>query len=45
MSQSIEAKNLTAQLQYRGAGNPPGMHPYSAISNCFPGLEMDFRNV
>ena len=41
----IEAKNLTAQLNYRGAGNSPGTQPTSAISNCFPGLEMDFRNV
>lgn len=41
----IEAKNLTAQLRYRAAGNPPGALPESAISNCFPGLEFDFRNV
>jgi hypothetical protein len=41
----IEAKNLTAQLRYRGVGNPPGTHPSTAISNCFPGLEMDFRNI
>jgi hypothetical protein len=41
----IKAKNLTAQLQYRGRGNPPTTHPTSAISNCIPGLEMDFRNV
>lgn len=45
MTKRIEAKNLTAQLQYRGAGNSPGTHPDSAISNCYPGLEMDFRNV
>ena len=42
---SIEPKNLTAQLHYRGAGNPPGTHPSTAISNSFPGLEADFRNV
>jgi len=42
---TIEAKNLTAQLRYRAAGNPPGTLPDSAISNCFPGLEFDFRNV
>jgi hypothetical protein len=41
----IKANNLTAQLQYRGAGNPPSTHPDSAISNSFPGLETDFRNV
>jgi hypothetical protein len=41
----IEARNLTAQLRYRATGNPPGSLPDSAISNCFPGLEFDFRNV
>jgi hypothetical protein len=45
MSKSIEAKNLSAQLQYRAAGNPPSTLPDTAISNAFPGLEMDFRNV
>lgn len=45
MSRRIEAKNLTAQLQYRAAGNPPSTLPHTAISNAFPGLEMDFRNV
>ena len=42
---SIEPKNLTAQLHYRGEGNPPSSHPSTAVSNCYPGLEMDFRNV
>jgi L-lysine epsilon oxidase-like protein len=41
----IEAKNLSAQLRHRAAGNPPSSEPDSAISNCFPGLETDFRNV
>jgi hypothetical protein len=41
----IDPKNLTAQLRYRAAGNPPGTEPHSAISNCYPGLEFDFRNV
>ena len=27
------------------AGNPPSTLPDSAISNCFPGLEFDFRNL
>jgi hypothetical protein len=45
MSKSIEAKNLSAQLQYRAAGNPPSTVPDTAISNAFPGLEMDFRNI
>ncbi len=45
MSKSIEAKNLSAQLQYQAAGNPPSTLPQTAISNAFPGLEMDFRNI
>lgn len=42
---SIEPTNLTAQLHHRAAGNPPSVLPDSAISNCFPGLEFDFRNA
>jgi hypothetical protein len=42
---SIEPTNLTAQLLHRAAGNPPSTLPNAAISNCFPGLEFDFRNV
>ncbi len=41
----IDPANRTAQLQYRAAGNPPSTQPDSAISNCFPGLEFDFRNI
>src|SRR6476660_4694304 len=41
----IEPRNLTAQLSYRGRGNPTVAHPSSAISNCFPGLEFDFRAI
>ena len=41
----IDPKNLSAQLAYRGRGNPPSVHPGAAIANCFPGLEFDFRNV
>ena len=37
--------NLTAQLHHRGEGNPFSVLPRSAISNCFPGLEFDFRNL
>ena len=42
---SIEPTNLTAQLHHRAAGNPPSTLPDAAVSNCFPGLEFDFRNV
>lgn len=41
----IKPQNLTAQLHYRGRGNPPNSQPVSAISNCFPGLEFDFRAI
>lgn len=45
MPTSIEPLNLTAQLKYRGRGNPPNSHPDSSIANCFPGLEFDFRAI
>jgi hypothetical protein len=45
MKKAIHAENLTAQLQYRAAGNPPSTMPAAAISNAYPGLEMDFRNA
>ena len=41
----FKATNLTAQLHYRGTGNPIAVLPRTAISNCFPGLEFDFRNL
>ena len=41
----LEPSNLTAQLHHRGEGNPFSVLPRSAISNCFPGLEFDFRNL
>jgi hypothetical protein len=41
----LKASNLTAQLHYRGKGNPIAVLPRTAISNCFPGLELDFRNL
>lgn len=44
MSEKIKPNNLTAQIHHRGAGNPVSILPRTAISNCFPGLEFDFRN-
>lgn len=41
----LAPSNLTAQLHYRGKGNPVSVLPRTAISNCFPGLEFDFRNL
>jgi hypothetical protein len=37
--------NKTAQLHYRAEGNPYSTVARAAISNCFPGLEFDFRNL
>ncbi|MFG2846770.1 LodA/GoxA family CTQ-dependent oxidase [Kitasatospora sp. NPDC048296] len=42
---SIQPTNLSAQLHYRAPGNPPSTLPAAAISNAFPGLEFDFRNI
>src|SRR6478609_7292052 len=42
---SIKPVNLAAQLDYRAKGSPPSTKPDTAISNAYPGLEMDFRNV
>ncbi|MBV9250375.1 MAG: hypothetical protein JO227_14165 [Acetobacteraceae bacterium] len=41
----VRPVNLAAQLDFRGKGNPPSSRPDTAISNAYPGLEMDFRNV
>lgn len=41
----IDPLNLAAQIAYRAGGNPPVTMPETAISNCYPGLECDFRNV
>lgn len=41
----LDPKNLAAQLAHRATGNPPSTLPASAVSNFFPGLEFDFRNV
>ncbi len=43
--QTITPENVTAQLAHAARGNPPTTLPSSAISNCFPGLEFDFRNI
>jgi hypothetical protein len=43
MSPKIEPRNRMAWLHHRGTGNPVNVLPSSAISNCFPGLEYDFK--
>jgi len=42
---TLDPKNISAQLRFRATGNPPTTTPVSAVANCFPGLEFDFRNV
>ncbi|WPV67865.1 hypothetical protein [Chitinophaga sp. LS1] len=42
---SIPVADVYGQLHYKGNGNPYSVMARSAISNCFPGLEMDFRNL
>ncbi|MBC9909174.1 hypothetical protein [Chitinophaga varians] len=41
----IHKDDYIAQLNYRSPGNPYSVIPRAAISNCFPGLESDFRNI
>lgn len=41
----ILPRNLTAQAAYDVPGNPPSTRPESGVSNCFPGLEYDHRNL
>lgn len=39
-------KNRTAkQLSHRADGNPPSSLPDSAVASCYPGLELDLRNI
>jgi len=42
---SLTVSDRVGQLHHRGMGNPFSVLPRSAISNCFPGLEFDFRNL
>jgi hypothetical protein len=43
MNPEIEPRNKMAQLLYRAVGNPANTLPNAAISNCFPGLDYDFK--
>jgi hypothetical protein len=43
MTMKIDPRNRMAQLLYRATGNPSNTLPSAAISNCFPGLEFDFK--
>jgi hypothetical protein len=41
----IFPRNLTAQAAYLVPGNPAITRPEDAVANCFPGLEIDVRNL
>jgi hypothetical protein len=41
----IFPRNLTAQAAYQVPGNPAITRPEDAVANCFPGLEIDVRNL
>jgi Ferritin-like len=41
----IHPRNLTARQSQRTAGNPVTTLLESGVGNCFPGLEMDIRNL
>jgi hypothetical protein len=41
----IFPRNLTARAQFSVAGNPVVTRPEDAVANCFPGLELDVRNL
>ena len=41
----IFPRNLTALAEYLVPGNPVITRPEDAVANCFPGLEIDIRNL
>jgi rubrerythrin len=41
----IFPRNLTAKASYLVPGNPIVSRPEDAVANCFPGLELDVRNL
>src|SRR5262249_1318232 len=41
----IFPRNLTARAAYRVAGNPDTTRPEDSVSNCYPGLDTDVRNL
>jgi hypothetical protein len=44
-SYTIEPRNLTARLAFHVQGNPDTTRPEDAVGNCYPGLELDVRNL
>jgi hypothetical protein len=45
MTNKILPRNLTARAAYNVPGNPPSTRLESGVSNCYPGLEYDHRNL
>lgn len=41
----VKPRNLTARLAYKVPGNPDSTRLDGSVGNCFPGLEMDVRNL
>jgi len=44
-ARKIFPRNLTARAAHRIAGNPDISRPEDVVANCFPGLDMDLRNL
>jgi hypothetical protein len=45
LGHKIFPRNLTAKAAYLVPGNPIVSRPEDAVANCFPGLELDVRNL
>ena len=41
----VKPRNLTARAAYKVPGNPDNTRLDGSVGNCFPGLEMDVRNL
>lgn len=41
----VKPRNLTARAAYKVPGNPANTRMDGSVGNCFPGLEMDVRNL
>jgi len=44
-SAKIFPRNLTARAAHSVVGNPDISRPEDSVANCFPGLDMDVRNL
>ncbi len=41
----VKPRNMTARAAYKVPGNPDNTRLDGSVGNCFPGLEMDVRNL